>query len=93
VDFLLVEERHEFASVVAFKGGEVCLNTLNKLRDAALIVVAARVGDEEVVGHGKRWPEAKDLLRAKIKPAAVFELLIAPARAAVITANFCAGIS
>ena len=48
VDFLLVEERHEFALC---ERSEISLDALDKLRDAALLVVAARVGDEKVVGH------------------------------------------
>ncbi len=52
VDFLLIEERDEFTAVDAFKRGEVFLNAVDKLGDAALLVIAARVGDEEVVGHG-----------------------------------------
>ena len=48
VDFLPVKERHEFP---LRKGSEVGLDALDKLRDAALLIVAARVGDEEVVTH------------------------------------------
>lgn len=51
VDFVLVEEGNEFALRA---GREVGLDALNKLRNAALLVVAARVGDEKVVGHGDR---------------------------------------
>lgn len=48
-NFPLVKERHEFA---LREGGEVGLDALDKLGDAALLVVVARVGDEKVVGHG-----------------------------------------
>jgi hypothetical protein len=49
MNFLLVKEGHE---LTLREGSEVGLDALNKLRDAALLVVAARVADEEVAGHG-----------------------------------------
>ena len=53
VDFLLVEERHKFA---LRKGSEVSLDALDKLRDAALLIVTARIGNEEVVRHRSLLP-------------------------------------
>ena len=50
VDFLLVKERHEFP---LREGSEVGFDALDKLRNAALLVVAAGIGDEKVVGQAK----------------------------------------
>jgi len=48
VNFLLVKERHEFA---LREGREVGLDALDELGDSALPVVAAGVGNKEVVSH------------------------------------------
>jgi hypothetical protein len=64
-NFLLVEERHEFA---LREGSEVGLDAFDKLGDAALLVVAPRVADEKVVRHillflfhGSTMPEPAQL--------------------------------
>jgi hypothetical protein len=48
-DFIHVEEGNKFAPG---KRSEVLLDALNQLGDATLLVVAARIADENVVGHG-----------------------------------------
>ena len=53
VDFVPVEEDVQFASLHSFKRGEVLLDALDEFGDAALRIVAARVGNKEVVKHGK----------------------------------------
>ncbi len=49
VDFVLVEEDVQRASQHSFKRGEVLPDALDEFGDAALRVVAPRVGDEQVV--------------------------------------------
>ena len=50
VDFLLVEEGDE---ITIRERREVCLDAIDELGDTTLLVVAPRVADEDVVGHGE----------------------------------------